>query len=142
MIDLIKYGAYAASILAIVTTAILCLGLAFRRVVISTQSFQNCLDQVKTSQNMSVIMVILAWLLISGQARKTCLQGYLQLSAMCSRIGSTWIAMALATLVFGVWMSLWKHSGEDLKKMASLRKSCLIQGAAYFMISFLLNIEG
>ena len=140
MIDFLMRCANAATILAIAVMAVMCLMLTFPRLGLQKSTFENGFSQAKSSQTVSLIMAVVAWFLISGQARANCIKGYAKLSAMCSNIGNAWIVLALLTLVLGILMSFAKRSTDDLNEMRSILKSCFIQGTIYLIISFLLDV--
>lgn len=141
MIDFILLCVNAATILAGATIFVLCAMMTFRRTTLTESAFTGCFGQVKTSQKVSLLLIGMVWFLMSGQDRRSCMEGYVELSERCGYIGSAWIALALSTLVFGILMSLFKHSSEDNKRIAMMRTSCFVYGAVYLLISFLLNVQ-
>ena len=141
MIKLLSLLTYISTIMAIVSTLIICVSYFgnTRSSSLST-SYKAINSQIKIYRISSLIFTVLSWLVISGENKQKCLEGYVALSKTCSHLGTIWIIYAFICIVISLVMISIKKDSSDIKSVSKFRNSGFIMGGIFLVCSFILNV--
>ncbi len=130
---------YIATIIAIASTAIISINYLVKTAAYAI-NYTVINTQIKTCRRASFIFTFLAWLAASFESRNECLEAYIELSSVCSRLGYIWVGYSFVCIVICILMVCLKRDTSLIKDIAKFRNTGFFMGAIFMVVSFLLNV--
>ena len=141
MIEFFSFMIKVSTIMALVTSAIVILGLLLKSQTFTEPTvLDNCNEQIKICRISSIVFLVLSWFIVSGQTTVECLAGYSQLSDRCLELGFIWIIFAFVNVCISILLGIMKRPKSNLDIIAKMRRSAFLMGGIYLIISVLLQV--